>query len=394
MIAVEGISKAFRLYRKPSDRLREIILRRSYHTVHQALSDISFVVEDGQTLGIIGCNGAGKSTLLKILTGVLLPDQGQMQLSGRITGLLELGTGFNMELSGLENIRANAMLLGMSTEQIAARRDTIVEFAELGAFINEPLKTYSSGMIMRLAFAIAIHADPACFVVDEALAVGDAYFQQKCMRAIHEFCAQGGSIIFVSHDLNAIKMLCNKVLVLDHGRMVGYDDPETAANLYNRIIARIHQDAARDALPQGAGYGTGRAWIEQARICGQHSQGTVMAAGEIAELSIDFQVREPIADLTLGLMIRDRFGQDIFGTNTHLLNIRLDPPPHQIQRVGWRIPLNIAPGKYTITLALHRGTDHSLECLHWNDKILEFEIAGVLGPHFGGICRLEPEFFS
>ena len=171
MIRVSALSKTFRLYRKASDRLREILWRRPFHTEHRALENISFTVEDGETLGIIGQNGAGKSTLLKVLTGVLLPDAGQVEINGRITGLLELGTGFNMEMSGLDNIYGNGLLLGMSRTEIDARRDAIAGFSELGRFIHEPIKTYSSGMVMRLAFSIAIHAEPKCFVVDEALSV-------------------------------------------------------------------------------------------------------------------------------------------------------------------------------------------------------------------------------
>ncbi|EIC22563.1 ABC transporter ATP-binding protein [Thiorhodovibrio frisius] len=397
MIVVEKLTKTFRLYRRPSDRLRELILRRAFHHVHHVLDDVSFAVKDGETLGIIGCNGAGKSTLLKILTGVLLPDSGRTQVSGRATGLLELGTGFNLELTGLENIRANALLLGMTAARAKNRESAIIEFAELGEFIAEPIKTYSSGMIMRLAFAIAIHADPACFVVDEALAVGDAYFQQKCMGALQRFRNKGGSIVFVSHDLNAIKLLCDKVLVLDNGRVVGYDKPEPATNLYNRIIARVQQDAERkheETPPEPTEYGSGRAWIERARIVGSASAGNVMSAGETAEIWVDYLVREAVDDLTLGFMIRDRFGQDIFGTNTSLFNQTLNPPLGVPQTACWQVVLNIAPGHYTVTLGLHRRAESGVEVLHWHDSVLRFEIAGIQGLAFGGVCRLETKFFT
>jgi lipopolysaccharide transport system ATP-binding protein len=195
MIKVEGISKKFKLYHSPADRLKEIIFRKQYHKDFVALEDISFEIGSGETFGIIGQNGAGKSTLLKILSGIVIPDSGTIHVDGKVTGLLELGTGFNFEMTGLENIYMNGTLIGMSKEEIGRKRQDIIDFSELGDFINEPIKKYSSGMTMRLAFSIAIHADPTCFLVDEALSVGDAYFQQKCIRKIQEFRAGGGSIV-------------------------------------------------------------------------------------------------------------------------------------------------------------------------------------------------------
>ncbi len=220
--------------------MKEIVTRKKYHTDFQALNDVSFAVADGETLGIVGQNGAGKSTLLKILTGILLPDSGTISIDGKITGLLELGTGFNAEMTGIENIYMNGTLLGMSREEIDRKKDTVIAFTELGDFIYEQLKTYSSGMVMRLAFAIAIHADPRCFVVDEALSVGDAHFQQKCMKRIKEFRKSGGSIIFVSHDMNAVKMLCDKAILLNHGAIVEEGSPETVVNSYNFMISKLN----------------------------------------------------------------------------------------------------------------------------------------------------------
>ena len=220
MLTVENICKGFRLYKSPSDRLLEIFLRENRHSYYQALDNINFQLGPGQSMGIIGSNGAGKSTLLKLLLGVLIPDSGKIMLKGRITGLLELGTGFNPELTGLENLRTNALLIGMSESEVTEKTEEIIDFSEIGLFISEPLKIYSSGMIMRLAFSIAIHANPDCFVVDEALAVGDAYFQQKCIRKIIEFRESGGALIFVSHDLNAVRLLCDRVLVLEKGKIL------------------------------------------------------------------------------------------------------------------------------------------------------------------------------
>ena len=242
MISVRNISKTFKLYQTPSDRLKEIVLRRCYHKEFQALKNLSFEVQEAETLGIIGENGAGKSTILKILTGILMPDTGSVHVTGKIAGLLELGTGFNAEFSGVDNIFYNATYLGLSRREIEERLDKIIEFTELKDFIHEPIKTYSSGMVMRLAFSVAIHADPQAFVVDEALSVGDAYFQQKCMRKIKEFKNNGGSIIFVSHDMNAVKVLCDSAILLDKGMMIDYGEPRDIIDFYHgMIMKKAHQ---------------------------------------------------------------------------------------------------------------------------------------------------------
>lgn len=393
MIHARHLSKRFRLYRTPSDRLKEILLRRPFHHIHQALDDVSFHLQPGEALGIIGRNGAGKSTLLKLITGILLPDSGSLDIRGRITGLLELGTGFNMELTGWQNIDNNGLLIGMTADEIKARRADIIAFSELEDFIHEPLKTYSSGMVMRLAFAIAIHANPQCFIVDEALSVGDAHFQQKGMRRIRAFREQGGSLLFVSHDLNAVKMLCDKVLVLERGRVAAYGQPEEAVNAYNRIIASLDQEqAAPEPLQASPGYGTRRVEITHATLRGLQSGGHILTSGEEAELRIHIHAHASIHDLTVGFVIRDRFGQDIHGTNTYHHGIPLKLEPGQHYTALWRMRMDIAPGKYTLTTALHTGPDHTQECLHWEDNILRFEVAGIQGPPFIGLCRLEPRF--
>lgn len=386
MIDAQDITKHFRFYARPSDRLREIVTRRPRHHSHQALDGVSFQVASGETLGILGRNGAGKSTLLKILTGVLLPDSGRFRIEGRITGLLELGTGFDSNLTGAQNILANGLLLGMTAREVEERRQAIIDFSELGAFIDEPLRTYSSGMVMRLAFSIGIHADPACFVIDEALSVGDAHFQQKCMRRIREFRAQGGSIIFVSHDLNAVKMLCDKVIVLEGGRVVFEGEPEAGANQYNRLLAE-DTDLESQAV-QTAQYGTGEVTIDECVLAGQDSGTTTLSSGERAAIVIDLQAHADLSDITLGVMIRDRFGQDIFGTNTWYLEQPLAMRTGERRRCRLAIDMALAPGKYTLTLALHESSDHTRRCYQWCDNLIRFDVAGIRGPTFGGICRL------
>ena len=392
MIAVEGIGKRFRLYSRPSDRLWEILFRRPRHSVHQALDDVSFRVPDGETLGIIGPNGAGKSTLLKILMGILLPDVGTVESSGRITGLLELGTGFNFEMTGLENIAMNGLLLGMSREEIRRRRDAIVAFSELDTFIGEPLKTYSSGMVMRLAFSIAIHASPSCFVVDEALAVGDAHFSQKCMTAIRSFRAGGGSILFVSHDLNAVKILCDQAVLLHRGRVAASGDPESVVNAYNHLVALMSDKTAQDAV-RNAGkktsYGTMELEIVSVEVIGRDSRADVAASGETADITVRFLAHKDVPDPVVGILIRDRFGQDIFGTNTYHHGIKLAAEAGGRYACTFTLPLAIAPGRYTVTAALHTGPAHSEHCYHWRDSAAEFTVAGIRGRIFTGIASLE-----
>lgn len=390
MIEIKHISKVFKLYKKPSDRLRELFLGRPCHHVFQALDDVSLVVESGETCGVIGKNGAGKSTLLKVLTGVLMPDSGDIITSGKVTGLLELGTGFDPALSGRQNITVNGLLLGMDHDEIARKREVMIEFSELADFIDEPLRTYSSGMTMRLAFSIAIHAEPKCFVIDEALSVGDAHFQQKCMRKIREFRDGGGSIIFVSHDLNAVKMLCDKVLVLDNGRVVAQGSAEDAVNHYNQIIAALDDEADKSSR-SSTDYGTRQVQILAVAVRGERSQGRVVSAGEATVVSVQIKARERVEDVTVGIMIRDRFGQDIFGTNSHQLDARMDLNADQEMTIDFVIDMAVAPGKYTLTAALHSRENHLEDCYHWYDNAAGFEVAGVSGASFSGVCRLHTQ---
>lgn len=389
MLEVENVCKEFKLYSRPWHRLKEIVLRRSFHRRHRALDHISFSVAQGETLGILGRNGAGKSTLLKMLNGVLLPDAGHIRISGRVTGLLELGTGFDPNLSGAQNIIGNGLLLGMTRQQIEERREAIIDFSELGEFINEPIRTYSSGMTMRLAFAVAIHADPEIFLIDEALSVGDGHFQQKCMRRIKEFRARGGSIIFVSHDLNAVKMICDRAIVLSEGRVVADDIPENAVNIYNQLLAGDDPDyPGLGSRPEDNSYGTGEAVLEHVAFTGAGSRSDILASGDTGHLDVMISATKDLEDISLGLMIRDRFGQDIYGTNSHYLKYPLRIAAGERKRLRYSFPMRLAPGKYTLTLALHDGADHTHRCYHWQDNAVSFEVAGIKGVFFGGVCDL------
>ncbi len=395
MISAQHMTKVFKRYAQPSDRLKEMVFGQCRHKRFCAVDDVSFTVGPGETLGIIGENGAGKSTILKLLTGVLIPDAGTIRISGQITGLLELGTGFNPEFSGMDNIIHNAAYLGLTRKQIHARMDQIVEFAELGGFIDEPLKTYSSGMIMRLGFATAIHAEPAAFVVDEALSVGDAYFQQKCMKKIKSFKENGGAIVFVSHDMNAVKVLCDRAMLLDHGRVFEYGDPEAVINSYNFLIARHSAGDAVQYTDEAAatGYGNRKVTIETVRVKDDaHDNCQILTTGRAARIIIRVAARQRVADLTLGIVIRDKFGQDMFGTNSHYMGKKISIEQGESLTFEYRFDaLNLGPGKYSVSAAAHTGASHVDACFHWVDKGAVFEVVPASGPGFTGLVRLTPE---
>jgi len=395
MISVSNISKTFKLYKSPADRLKEIVLRRSFHREFHALKDVSFEVGEGETLGIVGRNGAGKSTVLKLLTGVLIPDTGNIHISGKITGLLELGTGFNVEFSGLDNIFLNGTYLGLSRQEIKTRLDDIIKFTELNEFIYEPIKTYSSGMVMRLAFSVAIHADPKAFVVDEALAVGDAYFQQKCMSKIKEFKNSGGSIVFVSHDMNAVKVLCDKSILLENGEVVEKGEPENVINTYNFLIAK--RSKGKEIKYQDnnitSGYGNNKATINSVHLLDKNSNNVeLLLSGNPALIKINLTAQETIEDLTIGIMIRDKFGQDIFGTNSFYLNKKIFVEKAKSYLITFQFAeFNIGPGKYSLTVAAHTQNTHVEECFHWIDGSTTFEVVSGNDFYFAGLSRLIPE---
>ena len=393
MIKVESLSKRFRLYNSPKDRLKEIILRKPFHTEFQVLKNINFEVSDGQALGIIGQNGAGKSTILKILTGILIPDSGTVFIDGKITGIIELGTGFNFEMTGLQNIYMNGTLLQMGKDELDSKKNKIIEFSELKEFIEKPIKTYSSGMIMRLAFSIAIHADPKCFVVDEALSVGDAHFQQKCMNKIKKYRSNGGSILFVSHDMNAVKVLCDRAILLEKGNIIEKGDPETVVNKYNYVISKVDdiEDEITISNNKNSSYGTFESKIKKIVFKGETSKSSIVSSGERAIVTVSVEAYENVKNVNVGISVRDRYGQEIFGTNTYFYKKSLDLVKGKKYKFTFSMEINIGIGKYTVTAAVHTSDTHLERCLHWIDNGAEFEVAGNHGNMFIGICKLYPE---
>jgi ABC-type polysaccharide/polyol phosphate transport system ATPase subunit len=369
MIKIEGVSKKFKFYHSPADRLKEIFFRKQYHRDFLALDNISFEVCNGETLGIIGQNGAGKSTLLKILSGIVIPDCGILHVDGKVTGLLELGTGFNTEMTGLENIHMNGSLIGMTKYEINQKKQTIIDFSELGDFIHEPIKTYSSGMTMRLAFSIAIHADPTCFLVDEALSVGDEYFQQKCMRKIQEFRSEGGSIIFVSHDMNAVKTLCDSAVLLDRGRVIDYGEPKNIVDFYqNMILKKMHQgdipvqikNLIKEEKITTSGISTNEVELVSFKIYNEkgeeisyiESENTIKIVYEVKALK-DFD--EP----HYGLMIRNKLGLSVFETNTYCMKQETKKLSEgQIEKIEWSMNFPLSSGTYSFSIGVaNKGYD-------------------------------------
>ncbi len=408
VLCVKAVSKAFQIYAKPVDRLKEALWGGRRHQTHQALKDISFELSPGEALGVIGQNGAGKSTLLKLITGVLDSDSGSVTASGRIAGLLELGTGFDPEATGRENIAINGHLLGLTPDEIEGITPAVIDFAELGPFIDTPLRTYSSGMQMRLGFSIAFHSGPKAFVVDEALSVGDARFQQRCMQKIREYKESGGALLFVSHDLNAIRLLCDQVLVLHQGSVLFHGSPEEAVRVYYKTLAGAEaQHPAVSDLANNPSYGRGEVviksltWTHAARTIEIPSDRSVAKSGEQIQaqsitvssgdlVRLRLAIHSAIAfSASVGILIRDRFGQDIFGVNTAMLEQPVEFSPGQDRTIGFDLGLALAPGRYTVTVAVHTDTSHVHNCQHWWDNALEFEVIGFSGKPFSGVSRLE-----
>lgn len=387
IITVSGLHKVFRLYRRPGDRLRELFWGKALHRDFVALNDISFVLERGQTLGVIGENGSGKSTLLKLIAGVLLPDVGNIERRGKITGLLELGTGFNSELTGEQNIFLNGTYLNLTKQQIEERKEAIISFSELGKFIHEPIKNYSSGMVMRLAFSIAIHADPQCFIIDEALSVGDVYFQQKCFHRLREFKKNGGSILFVSHDMNAVKLLCDKAMLLHNGVIQLFGEADDAVNLYNKLMAG---KTDRVDMPSG-GYGNAAVRIEDVRLLDTHDgEIKVLHSGESVRVAFTAVCHENTDNVSFGILIRDRFGQDVFGVNGAMRGQLLCLRKGERRTCAVDVAaMNLGAGLYTITLAAHTGDTHVDNCFHWIDNVAAFEVVQEIDALFSGHTRLD-----
>lgn len=330
-IQVKHLDKMYKLYNKPSDRLRETLGLKVPVREHYALRDVNFQVERGETVGIIGTNGSGKSTILKIITGVLNPTAGEVTVNGRISALLELGAGFNMEYTGIENIYLNGTMMGFSREEVDARLQDILDFADIGDFVYQPVKAYSSGMFVRLAFAVAINIDPEILIVDEALSVGDVFFQAKCYRKFEEFKKMGRTILFVSHDLSSISRYCDRVILLNKGVKMEEGSPKQMVDMYKQLL--VGQDPAKaeenketqkenwskqfQVNPNMLEYGSKLAEIVDFAVLDENGLCTnTIEKGSFFQIKMKVVFHESIQEPIMAYTFKDIKGTEITGTNT------------------------------------------------------------------------------
>ena len=400
VVIVTQLGKAFKRYARIRHRLLEWLPgARQHHELRWVLRDLNFSIAPGEAIGLIGRNGAGKSTLLKLLTGTLLPTTGQIQVKGRVAALLELGMGFHPEFSGFDNVLMAGQLQGLTRDEVRACMDDIVAFAEIGDALMQPVREYSSGMMVRLAFATATAVRPDVLIVDEALAVGDAYFQHKCFRRIREFREQGVTLLFVSHDPLAVKSLCNRALLIEGGRIAMDADPLQVLDYYNALIALDESSLAEHAqhiqaeeTTQGVRSGTGEVKINSVRLLRQGQETRQVLEGEALTLEIDLKINQNVPDLTVGLLLRDRLGNEIFGTNTHQLGLAAQlrhlqaGSQHSLKFAIASLPLG--EGSYSLTVAAHGADSHLAGNYDWWDQALTLQVSFGAGTRFSGLVRL------
>lgn len=410
------VSKSYAIYAAPGDRLKELATfnQRRFHEDYWALSDVSFDVNRGETFCVVGENGSGKSTLLQICAGVLEPTNGTVSVNGRVAALLELGSGFNPEFSGRDNVYLNGAILGFSNKEMDRRFDEIAEFAEIGEFIHQPVKTYSSGMVVRLAFAVAIHVDPEILLVDEALAVGDVYFRQRCMRKVHELRSRGITILFVSHSTGDIKALGDRAVWLDKGRVRAIGKADNVVMQY--LAAMVEKDArylAHDALshPQMTHsapeeieesipnidhrFGDGRAEIIGIAVrdaAGQRLQS--LQPNTTIVVRISFRAKSNLDQPIAGFMFRNHLGVDFAGTNTAREQNALPPmAAGEVCTVDFHIDLPaLYPSSFSFSPAIADGTLQHYAICDWIDNALALQMEPSSGPIYGQFhfpCRVE-----
>ena len=376
MVLVQNVSKLYRLYRQPSDRLREMLPGcGSLHTDFWALREIGFSVERGETLGLVGPNGCGKSTLLQIVSGILQPTTGRVLVRGRIAALLELGAGFNPEFSGRENVFLNGEIMGLSRSAIASAMPSIEAFAEIGEFIERPVKEYSSGMYVRLAFSTAIHVDPDVLIVDEALAVGDAVFANRCVRKFQELRERRVTVLFVSHDLGLVKQLSDRAILLLNGRIAAQGAPKDVINRYIGLVLEKQEpkDKRDERLRSSFRHGDGTSQILGVRILNARGDDTVaVASGETVTVRVHSRFHHSKSDPMVGILIRTRIGMDVYGTNTRIEQVALgDFEAGDELEVDFQMECWLTPQQYTLTVATQNSDGSSHD---WLDDAVAFEV--------------------
>lgn len=398
VIEIKNISKIYNLYNKPSDRLKEALFsRKSRHTEFAALNDVSFNVNKGEILGIIGKNGSGKSTILKIITSVLTPTSGECIVKGKIAALLELGAGFNIEYTGIENIYLNGQMIGFSKEEMDKKLQDIIDFADIGEHIYQPVKTYSSGMFARLAFSVAISVDPDILIVDEALSVGDVFFQNKCYRRFEEFRERGKTILFVTHDMGSVIRYCNRCVLLNAGKKVAEGKPQEMVDLYKRIMVgqwNENEESSEEASsiqssnvkndqlwkdqistnPDIEVYGDGRADIIDFGIFSDTGDiGNNVYKGDYYSIKMRVRINEDNLNPIFAFKLRDIKGTELTGTNTMLEDIDTSQcKKGDIVTITFRQKQYLQPGQYLVSLGCtaFEGDQFVVYCRNYNCCVL------------------------
>lgn len=417
LISFRSVAKSYAIYDSPGDRLKELLTfnRVNRHRDFWALREITFEVARGETFCIIGENGSGKSTLLQLIAGILQPTQGEVKVKGRVAALLELGSGFNPEFTGRDNVYLNAAILGLTQEEIDARYQQIIDFAEIGDFIHQPVKTYSSGMVVRLAFSVAIHVDPEILLVDEALAVGDIYFRQRCMRKVHELRSRGVTILFVSHAIGDVKAIGDRTMWLDQGSIRALGATDEVVTQY--LAAMAEKDAAYLDLKPAARprlgvsqqapevvttipnmdhrHGDGRAEIIGIAVLDEFGQALAMLEPNTRIIvRVSARAKDEVAHPNVGFMLRNHLGLDFAGTNTLRENIELEPmEPGDTLTVDFHVDLpELYPTHFSFSPAIADGNLHTYKMCDWIDNALTMQMGHGEGQVYGYLhlpCRVE-----
>lgn len=399
-ISISNLGKAYKQYPTRWSRLVEwfVPFSKPQHQLKWVLQDINFTVNPGEAVGIIGINGAGKSTLLKMIVGTTQPTTGSINITGRIAALLELGMGFHPDFTGRQNTYLAGQLLGMSVEEITSLMPEIEAFAEIGDYMDQPVRVYSSGMQMRVAFSIATARRPDVLIVDEALSVGDAYFQHKSFDRIREFRKQGTTLLIVSHDKSAIQSICGRAILLNAGKLAMQGEPEAVMDYYNAMLAdHQNQEVRQIALTKGGqrtDSGTFEAEIISVNIIDVNEQSIeVVSVGAPVRVRIDVKINSDIDGLVLGFGIKDRLGQMIFGTNTHHTEQSIENAKSgEIIRFDVLFAANLGVGSFSIHCSLVKNDNHVEKNYHWVDRAKVFEVININKPLFVGCAWNDMRF--
>lgn len=397
LLTVSNLGKAYRVYNSEWKRIASwFYVPAKASQEHWVLRDVNFSIEPGEAIGIVGQNGAGKSTLLKMITGTLQPTEGSIEVNGRIAAILELGMGFNPELTGRQNVYHAAGLMGFHNHQIDEVIKDIEAFAEIGEYFDESVRTYSSGMQMRVAFSVATAFRPDILIVDEALSVGDSYFQHKSFGRIKEFQELGTTLIIVSHDRGSIQALCDRAILLDEGGIVKDGPPEEVMDFYNAILAdkenaTVEVKSLNDGAKQTRS-GSRKATIESVTLYDKSGEPVeFVGVGDEVTLRIETHVHHPLPELVVGYVIKDRLGQNVFGTNTHHLNCKsVDVPAGARPTWNFRFSANLGVGSYSVAVALHASDNHIAENFEWLDLALVFNVVNIGQSTFVGLTWMPP----